>query len=329
MALTLIVRSGDLTPAPELTFDAPRVVIGRRAGSDLRLPDPSVSPRHASLRQRGSDYTLVDEASDNGSFVGSNEVGPHAPLPLKDGDLVRFGRVWVEVRLNTQKPVSAPGDSVELARRLVEQALSADEQASAARIVVEAGPLEGHTTELASNRNWNVGPQAAADWVLTDEKGLQPEVEISRQAANELCLLRRGSDGLARLKGRALPPGERTSWPADTVLELGENRLRYTDPVALALAELERCPTERLGPLDTIAPPNGARPDASLLLAAKVAESSAPKPAPVRAPSERRAGAWTPADAAVLLLCVSILCFSLWAISWLAHVPSLDARLLS
>jgi predicted component of type VI protein secretion system len=324
MALTLILRSGDLTPAPELTFDAPRVVIGRRAGCDLRLPDPSVSPRHASLRLRGSEYTLVDEASENGSFVGSTEVGPHAPLPLKDGDLVRFGRVWLEVRVNTQKPVSSASDGAELARRLVEQALSLDEQASCAEIIVEAGPLEGQRAELQSNRSWRIAPDPAADWVLGDDKGLQPEVEISRQAAGELTIVRRGADGIARLKGRALKPGERVTWSADSVLELGENRLCYTDPVALALAELERCSTERLGPLDTIAPPNGSRPDASQLLAAKVAASDEPKPAPAPRP-ERRRGSWALADALVLLLCVSILCVSLWAISWLAHVPSLHA----
>jgi predicted component of type VI protein secretion system len=328
MALTLIVRSGDLTPAPELTFDAPRLVVGRRAGSDLRLPDPSVSQRHASLRQRGSEYTLVDEASDNGSFVGSKEIAPHAAQPLKDGDLLRFGRVWVEVRLNTQKPVSAAGESVELARRLVEHALGADERPCAAQLVVEAGPLEGHTTELASGRSWLVGPQAAADWVLTDEKGPQPEVEISRHAAGELCLVRRGADGVARLKGRALKAAERVPWPADTTLELGDNRLRYSDPVALALAELEQSDTERLGPLDTIAPPNGARPDASQLLAAKVAASPEPKPAAARPLAARKPGAWTPADAVVVLLCVSVLCLSLWAISWLSHVPSLSERFL-
>jgi predicted component of type VI protein secretion system len=325
MALTLILRSGDLSPAPELTFDAPRVVIGRRAGCDLRLPDPSVSPRHASLRLRGSEYTLVDEASDNGSFVGTTEVGPHAPLPLKDGDLVRFGRVWLEVRLNSTKPVSTASECAELARRLVERALSEDEQASAAELIVESGPLEGQRAELQSNRSWKIAPDASADWVLSDERGLQPEVEISRYAAGELTIVRRGADGIARLKGRALKPGERVPWPADSVLELGENRLCYTDPVALALAELERCSTERLGPLDTIAPPNGARPDASQLLAAKTAAPSE-KPAPPPKPA-RPARAWAAADALVLLLCVSILCVSLWAISWLAHVPSLHAPL--
>src|SRR5688572_16249731 len=100
MALTLKLRSGDLEPEPELQFDAPRVVVGRAQGSDLQLPDPSVSARHASFRQRGSGYALVDEGSDNGTFNGDSRLARQAPYPLSDGDLVRFGRVWVEVRIS-------------------------------------------------------------------------------------------------------------------------------------------------------------------------------------------------------------------------------------
>ena len=53
MAVTIVVLSADSDPLPSITFDAPRVVLGRGEGTDVRLPDPSVSHRHASLRQRG------------------------------------------------------------------------------------------------------------------------------------------------------------------------------------------------------------------------------------------------------------------------------------
>ena len=69
MALTIVVRSGDSDSPPSITFDAPRIVIGRGESCEVRLPDPSVSHRHASIRQRGSDYLVVDEGSTNGTFV--------------------------------------------------------------------------------------------------------------------------------------------------------------------------------------------------------------------------------------------------------------------
>ena len=67
MALTVVVRSGELEDHPELTFDSPRVVIGRGSSCEIRLPDSSVSLRHASFRQRGGDYIVLDEGSTNGS----------------------------------------------------------------------------------------------------------------------------------------------------------------------------------------------------------------------------------------------------------------------
>jgi pSer/pThr/pTyr-binding forkhead associated (FHA) protein len=99
MALSLRLRSGEVDPEPELPFDAARVVIGRAPGCDLQLPDPSVSQRHATIRQRGSDYVVVDEGSENGTFAGKARLPRHAPHKLEHGDLLRFGRVWVEVRL--------------------------------------------------------------------------------------------------------------------------------------------------------------------------------------------------------------------------------------
>src|SRR5690606_17584935 len=67
MPVTVAVRSGNapagqgVDDAPSLTFEGPRIVLGRGAGSDVRLPDPSVSTRHATIRQAGTEYAIVDE----------------------------------------------------------------------------------------------------------------------------------------------------------------------------------------------------------------------------------------------------------------------------
>ena len=73
MPVTVLVRSASAdrdqreaagahgsAAAPSLTFDGPRVVIGRGQGSDVRLPDPSVSTRHATIRAQGTEYAIVD-----------------------------------------------------------------------------------------------------------------------------------------------------------------------------------------------------------------------------------------------------------------------------
>ncbi|MGH7434940.1 MAG: FHA domain-containing protein, partial [Polyangiaceae bacterium] len=90
MALTVVVLSAD---GARLTFDGTsRIVVGRGAGSDVRLPDTSVSVRHASLRAQGSDFAVVDEGSTNGTFVGSVRVAPHTSRIVRAGDRLRLGR---------------------------------------------------------------------------------------------------------------------------------------------------------------------------------------------------------------------------------------------
>src|SRR6188474_810176 len=83
------VGGGQAAPRPPLsiTLDAPRVIIGRGEGCEVRLPDASVSHRHASIRQRGAEYIVLDEGSANGTFVGPVRLSPQAPRVLTDGDL--------------------------------------------------------------------------------------------------------------------------------------------------------------------------------------------------------------------------------------------------
>jgi len=70
-----------------------------------------VSHRHASIRQRGAEYIVLDEGSSNGTFVGPVRLAPQAPRVLRSGDLVRVGRVWLEVSIEQiRRPERASGN---------------------------------------------------------------------------------------------------------------------------------------------------------------------------------------------------------------------------
>src|SRR5262245_46424886 len=104
----------------------PRLVVGRGDGCDLRLPDPSVSHRHCSIRQRGGEYVRLDEGSLNGTFVGKVKLSPQSPQTVKTGDLLRVGRVWLEVRIGpVMVPPSPAAAAKQLALRLVTAGLAA------------------------------------------------------------------------------------------------------------------------------------------------------------------------------------------------------------
>ena len=73
------------------------VTLGRATDSDVVIPDPSVSRRHALMKQRDDGvFLMLDAGSSNGSTVNGASVlarGQGPPTEVKPGDNVRLGRV--------------------------------------------------------------------------------------------------------------------------------------------------------------------------------------------------------------------------------------------
>ena len=66
--------------------------IGRNDGNDVVVADRTVSERHARLtRQPDGSYVLSDNGSTNGTQVNGRPAT--GPIPLRDGDEVRFGNM--------------------------------------------------------------------------------------------------------------------------------------------------------------------------------------------------------------------------------------------
>ncbi|HEU4407413.1 MAG TPA: FHA domain-containing protein [Polyangiaceae bacterium] len=348
MAITVVVRSdvgarsdGGAGAEGALTFDASRVVIGRAEGCEVRLPDASVSPRHASLRRQEGAYVLVDEGSDNGTFVAGHRLAPLAPRTVADGDLVRVGRVWLELRLNAALAVSPPHATIDLALALVERALADAGEASAPSIIVRAGPDEGKRFPL---------PAADSPYVLGRGNGVDIYLEEHDASRRHVQLLRRGEQLLVRdlgskngtsLGGQRLPSGRDVPWRAGVELGIGRDVLVYEHPAAEALAELERSATEHIGEAEAFDPPPpslvasapsppapeagdapGAPPSVALAhergaaapLAAQPTQAPAP-PAALAAPTSRLGAS----DLAIVAVAVLVLGLSVAGLWWLLH----------
>jgi Domain of unknown function (DUF1707)/FHA domain len=81
-------------PARVLPFPSggqSRFTIGRDAGCDMVLPDPTISRWHAGLRREASGWVLDDLGSTNGTRLNGWRV--RAWVPVRDGDVVSFGAV--------------------------------------------------------------------------------------------------------------------------------------------------------------------------------------------------------------------------------------------
>lgn len=320
MALTIVVRSGDSESPPTISFDAPRIVIGRGEGCEVRLPDPSVSHRHASIRQRGTEYIVVDEGSTNGTFVGPVRLSPQASRVIKHGDQLRVGRVWLEIRIE-HVPASPDAGlaTKEIALGLVASALKAQGQESDLKVSVVSGPDQG--VELVLDRRKKrhlVGRGKEASLQLSDVDASRRHVELERRG-DRIEVRDLGSKNGSLLDGERIPKGKRAIWKPGQILKLGGNELTYEDPVASALVELEAVEDELLDPLEPPEPPNheaaatpqGSEPTRALPLDER----------PQRISKQSGRPTWLSADVLVAGFALVVLALSVVGLVWLFGGP--------
>jgi FHA domain len=145
------------------------ILIGRDEAAGLRLPEPTVSSRHASLRKRGGVYLLTDEGSKNGTVVqpvgasGPVMLGPDAPRVVLPGDRVFLGNVafefWSEESREPERQVTWLDHPSQVPRALVRRAIEqiygepSEEAIESALQELFAAPDEGLGARGASRRS--------------------------------------------------------------------------------------------------------------------------------------------------------------------------------
>jgi DNA-binding winged helix-turn-helix (wHTH) protein len=73
-------------------------VLGRDGDVTVRIDAPGVSRRHARIRVAGTEATIEDLGSKNGTYVGDGDPPITAPTPLPDASRFRLGRVLLVFR---------------------------------------------------------------------------------------------------------------------------------------------------------------------------------------------------------------------------------------
>jgi pSer/pThr/pTyr-binding forkhead associated (FHA) protein len=317
MAVTVIVRSGaqGKGPPPSITLDAPIIVLGRGEGCDVRLPDPSVSQRHATLRQRGSEHMLVDEGSTNGTHIGGVRLGSQASRIVRNGELVRLGRVWIELRFEARLvPPQGSLATRELALALVSRALDAQGEAGGARLVVVEGRDAGASLDLAeTSRAYVLGRGREADLVLDDEDASRKHLQVVRRA-DQVLVRDLGSKNGATIDDAPVPSDRDVPWKPGQRVAIGATVLVYEHPALEALRELEAAIDESL---EGEAPPpqpgaSGAPPPSPASVPAPAPAAAAPA-LPLPRDGATKAGArqrWSSADVAVVLLALGVMALS-------------------
>jgi pSer/pThr/pTyr-binding forkhead associated (FHA) protein len=60
--------------------------------------DKGVSRRHAVIHRSGSNYTVEDMGSTNGTYINKKKIQPNAPQAIKAGDELRLGKLSLSVQ---------------------------------------------------------------------------------------------------------------------------------------------------------------------------------------------------------------------------------------
>lgn len=316
MPVTVVVKSGstDASRPPSVTLDLPVLVLGRGESCDVRLPDASVSLRHATVRQRGADHIVQDEGSTNGTMLGGVKLAPRAPRLVRNGDLVRLGRVWIEIRFDTPTPSASPALATkELALGLVARALEAQGESGFASVEVVEGPEAGRKLELGeAGRAYVVGRGRDVDLPLDDADASRKHLEIALRG-DAVWLRDLASKNGTKLDDEPLPPEREVAWRRGAHVRVGAHVLALSFPALDALAELERAGDELLRG-DPGAPPESPndRPP-SVASPAPDEQPAAPVvgvPRAERRPAGASGSVWSKTDTLVVLLAAGVIALS-------------------
>lgn len=313
MAIRVTVVAAANEPELSLVFDGERIVLGRGDGADVRLPDPSVSPRHASLRAHGGAWMLMDHGSTNGTHVGGVRLGPEASRGVGDGDLVRLGRVWVKIETHVHAQPSTREDTRDLAMRLVARGLTQLGEDPNAKVTCVAGPDEGKVAPLPQDKPLVIGRGSDADFVLTEPNASRRHVEVS-SAGGDVKVRDLGAKHGSTLNGRALKQDQWVAWKAGQTLEIGADAFTVSLPVADALAELYSASDEVMRDDGPAAPAQGGDQD-------DVQQSDSTAATPTGAPRRRASKdetstGWDPGDAMLVVFALLMVAASVSGLVW-------------
>jgi pSer/pThr/pTyr-binding forkhead associated (FHA) protein len=242
MNLRLDVTALDDTQARvfryEFDGDRAQILLGRRGGVDVLLPQPKVSLVHARIERRGQTYSLTDEGSTAGTRLNGVPLRRGQRAQIKDGDRIVIADFQLVVGIAADR-VDWPAESSgsigwRMAREVLERLGPGESQPF---LEVLDGPQAGVRLVLGEvGRTYVLGRAAQGDVRLDDvdlwreRAGLVREAEgvTMRDLGAEPPVLVSGErvDGSRRLRD-----GER--------ITLGESRLVFRDPAEGYLRALE------------------------------------------------------------------------------------------
>jgi pSer/pThr/pTyr-binding forkhead associated (FHA) protein len=299
MGVRFAVRSREGRKGPgelDLSFEQERIVLGRGAAADVRLPHATVSELHATVALRGNEWVLRDLGSTNGTKLSGQRLSPSVEKRVREGDVIEVGAYALTFHTGAFASERVTSErTVELARRLLRIA-QADGGAriERPRLCVLDGERVGTSIELSDAPSRAlIGSAAGAQLVLADPDVLPEHVEVIHDFEGVLV---RSLDGRSHIGMSGAAFSVRRLKDGDEIT-LGRTRLLFEEPAQARLEALK-------GEPDATWQPPAATVERTEVLPAK-AEAQASEHAATRA--ERPSPRGFDADTIIYLLAALVL----------------------
>jgi pSer/pThr/pTyr-binding forkhead associated (FHA) protein len=251
MGVRLEVHAAE-TPAETAIyeFESDRIMLGRGVGSDVRLPHPTVSVRHASIRLEGARYVLIDHGSTNGTRLGDQVLALERPKALRDGDVIAIGNYRAKFSSGVVREPTSRERTASLARRLARLG-PAGIRATPARLVVLNGEKKGTVLELPDPpARLLIGRGEETDLPLPDADASREHCEVLVELEGPMVRDLGSKNGVLV---NDKPITQKRLRDRDE-LTIGATVLSYEDPVEAILAGVDALADEVL-PTPPVLPP--------------------------------------------------------------------------
>lgn len=304
MALTFLVTVPGSDPQT-ITLDQPRVVIGRGAHVDVRLPSRAVSDQHAMVRVDGPDVSIIDEGSTNGTRVNGVAIARGRRKFLRDGDEIGVGDYAIKVSFVIAL-ADPPERTATLARRLLKDSLrSLGGDSAPPYLELRSGKTAGRRWEIpAAGSRLTLGRAEGCEVLLDDRDCSRQHAEVERDAEGFLLRDLGSKNGIV-VGGRSLTEKRLKNGDEFTI---GKSTLRFVDPTEELLRGFESGADEAAPPpppRPSMPPPTPSIPPPPAEPA--VALAAAPSAPDAKALRERKGDAdWIVLALAVVILVVSV-----------------------
>jgi pSer/pThr/pTyr-binding forkhead associated (FHA) protein len=284
MAVRFVVRSRDGQKLQEelaFPFDQSRIVLGRSAAADVRIPSPTVSDSHAGVQLRGTEWVVQDLGSRNGTKHNGQRLAPERTRRLQDGDVLELGNYVLSFHTGVvmTEPMSAER-TAELARRLWREAQSArGVQLDPPRVRVINGERAGTRLEVpAAPSRLHIGSHEGCQLQLPEPSLQRDTLEVVHDLEGVLIRSLSG-EPLIQLSGHRYKT--RRLRDRDEI-QIGTTRLLFEEPAQVAIDALKGTPEVPLPASEPPPPPERTQtaPDAR---PSRPTSRPSPAPAPQRA----------------------------------------------